>query len=324
MVESQLIVARRWSARSSLAWIAALALALVETGCLTEKSEPATASGKTPVLVAVEPIADLVERVGGDRVVVFALTPQGKDPETYAPTPGDLKSIVASKVFFRVGLPVEERFANNIASLAPSAKSVDLRAELEPLPDAHSRGESDDDFDDDSIDAHVWTSPANARAMVPKIADALAELDPDFAESYRSAAAKLDEELRALQEETSERLVPWNGRAFFVFHPAYGYYAREFHLEQVAIEFEGKAPRPKDLQKLVERAKREGVRALIVQPEFNRSAAEALAAEAGAALVEHSPLQKDYFATVRSLTDAIVGSFGEKTPVENEENDNER
>ena len=81
-------------------------------------------------------------------------------------------------------------------------------------------------------------------------------------------------------------------------------------MEQAAIEFEGKAPRPKELQKLIEQAKADGTRKLIVQPEFNRSSAQAIADAIDGELVDHSPLEKDYFVNIRALTDAVVDSIG--------------
>ncbi len=271
---------------------------------------------KVAVLVAVDPIAYLVERVGGERTTVATLTPQGKDPESFAPTPKQLADVAASRVFFRVGLPIEERFAQNVSSIAPDVETVDLRVGLATLPNPHLHADEEENLHDehyehmeDSLDPHVWTSPANVRVMIVKIAETLVAIDPKGAESYRSNALEFDKELAALQEEVSRRLAPYKGRAFVVFHPAYGYFAREFGLTQLAVESEGKAPRPRQLEELVERIREDSVQKLIVQPEFNRSSALVVADAVGATLVEHSPLIKDYFEEIRSLTDDVVGAF---------------
>lgn len=297
--------------------LAALILILVE-GYLKLRvganSQREAASSRVAVLVAVDPIAYLAERVGGQFVDVAVLTPQGKDPESFAPTPKQLADVASTRIFFRVGLPIEDRFGQNVDSIAPDAETVDLSAGLElmPEPDGHASSEGGEEPGAESgepLDPHLWTSPANAIAMVASIADAFVAIDPDHTAEYRLNEATLNAELTALQQETADRLAPYEGRAFVVFHPAYGYYAREFHLTQLAIESEGKAPRPRELEELVERVKKDGVRKLIVQPEFNRSSAQVVADEIGGELVEHSPLEKDYFANLRSLTDAIVGSF---------------
>ncbi len=273
------------------------------------------------VLVAVDPIAYLVERVGGDRVVVSTLTPTGKDPESFSPTPADLAALASTRLFFRVGLPVEERFAKNIASIAPNSRAVDLceKVELLPNPCAHSHSEHDDRAEHahscshSEVDPHVWTSPAVARQLVAQATVALSEASPENAEFFQANAATLDAELDALQTEISERLTPFEGRTFVVFHPAYGYFANEFHLTQRAIEAQGKAPRPRELAELSQTARADGLRATIVQPEFDRPAAQVVANEIGAELIVHSPLEKDYFVNLRTLTDALERSFAPGT-----------
>ncbi len=281
-------------------------------------------ASKIRVLVAVDPLAYLVERVGGDRVVVSTLTPTGKDPESFSPTPADLAALASTRLFFRVGLAVEDRFAKNVSSIAPKSRSVDLceNVELLPNPCGHSRSESAGDHSSHShshscssseLDPHVWTSPAVARRLVEQATAALCEASPENAEFFRTNAATLDAELAALQSELSARLEPFEGRSFVVFHPAYGYFANEFHLTQRAIESQGKAPRPRELAELIETARAAGVRATIVQPEFDQAAAQVVADAIGAELIVHSPLEKDYFANVRALTDAIARSFAPPT-----------
>ncbi len=277
------------------------------------------------VLVAVDPLAYLVERVGGDRVVVSTLTPTGKDPESFSPTPADLAALASTRLFFRVGLAVEERFAKNVASIAPKSRSVDLceNVELLPNPCGHSHSEADDDHSSHSpsrscssseLDPHVWTSPAVARRLVEQATAALCEASPENAEFFRANAATLDAELADLQTELSARLASFEGRTFVVFHPAYGYFANEFHLTQRAVESQGKAPRPRELAELLETARDVGVQAIVVQPEFDRAAAQVVANEIGAELIVHSPLEKDYFVNVRTLTDALERSFAPPTP----------
>lgn len=300
-------------------------LALTRLGIARRQASEADANLR--VLVAVDPLAYLVERVGGNRVVVSTLTPTGKDPESFSPTPADLAALASTRLFFRVGLAVEERFAKNIASIAPKSRSVDLceNVELLPNPCGHSHSKTDGDHSSHShscscsnseLDPHVWTSPGVARRLVEQATAALCEASPENAEFFRTNAATLDAELAALQTELSTRLAPFKDRTFVVFHPAYGYFANEFHLTQRAVESQGKAPRPRELAELIETAREAGVQATIVQPEFDRAAAQVVAKEIGAELIVHSPLEKDYFVNLRTLTDALERSFAspEQTP----------
>ena len=283
---------------------------------------------KIRVLVAVDPLAYLVERVGGERVVVSTLTPTGKDPESFSPTPADLAALSSTRLFLRVGLAVEERFAKNIASIASNSREIDLceNVKLLPSPCGHSHSHEEPETADahsahshscsnSELDPHVWTSPAVARQLIAQATVALCEASPENAEFFQANAAKLDAELDALQTEISQTLAPFQGQTFVVFHPAYGYFANEFHLTQRAIESQGKAPRPRELTELIETARAGGVRATIVQPEFDRAAAQTVADEIGAELIVHSPLEKDYFANLRALTAALKRSFAPSVEV---------
>lgn len=295
--------------------------ALTLTRLTAARRQALESDSQLRVLVAVDPLAYLVERVGGDRVDVSTLTPTGKDPESFSPTPADLAALASTRLFLRVGLPVEERFAKNIASIAPNSRAVNLceNVELLPNPCAHSHSEDDDSAEHahscshSELDPHVWTSPAVARRLVKQTVAALCEASPKNAEFFQANAATLDAELAALQLEISERLAPFKDRTFVVFHPAYGYFANEFHLTQRAIESQGKAPRPRELAELSQTARAAGLRATIVQPEFDRAAAQVVANEIGAELIVHSPLEKDYFANLRALTDALERSFAPPT-----------
>ena len=313
-----------------------------------EREKSARDPNKLQVLVAVDPCAYFVERIGADRVQVSTLTPEGKSPETFAPTPAQLSDFASSQLFFLTGLPVEERFLANIQSIAPNAVVVDLRRGLELLPNPHRHSHEEEDADEDahdhdhdhdvarlsetsqlpennayadryeedlsSLDPHLWTSPQIARSMIAKILEALVQLAPDAEETFRENAAQLDQELADLQTRTRDALAPYQGNFFLVFHPAYGYYAREFGVEQRAIENEGKTPSPRELEALVRDSREQKVAALIVQPEFNRASAQVVADALGAKLVVHSPLQKDYFENIDELTAAILQSFGVERP----------
>lgn len=294
-----------------------------------EREKNARDPNKLQVLVAVDPCAYFVERIGDDRVQVATLTPEGKSPETFAPTPAQLADFASSQLFFLTGLPVEERFLANIQSIAPNAVVVDLRRGLELLPNPHRHSHEGEDADEDatahdhadhdeeelsSLDPHLWTSPQIARSIVAKILEALIQLAPDAEDTFRANAAKLDQELADLQTRTRDALAPFQGNFFLVFHPAYGYYAREFGVEQRAIENEGKTPSPRELEELVRDSREQRVAALIVQPEFNRASAQVVADALGATIVVHSPLQKDYFENIDELTAAILQSFGVKRP----------
>jgi zinc transport system substrate-binding protein len=94
-------------------------------------------------------------------------------------------------------------------------------------------------------------------------------------------------------------------RRFYVFHPGWAYFARDYGLEQVAIEEEGKEPDPARLARLIERAKQDGVKVIFVQPQFSRRGAGLVADEIGARLVLLDSLVFDWLANMRSAAREI-------------------
>jgi len=95
-----------------------------------------------------------------------------------------------------------------------------------------------------------------------------------------------------------------------VFHPAWGYFAHEYGLEQISIEREGKEPSAQDLAYIIDEAKEEGIRVVFVSPEFPRSGADTIAQEIGGSVAQLDPLSEDYLASMRIAADAIATSLG--------------
>ncbi|MDR1382295.1 MAG: zinc ABC transporter substrate-binding protein [Planctomycetaceae bacterium] len=281
-------------------------------------------NGKLRVMVSIDPQRCFVERIGGDRVVVEVLVPAGKEPETYTPTSENIRSLTRCRVFFRVGFPAEESFLPRLKTFAPKLQRVDTRqaVPLEMLKpqkrheharvsfsdeshEADVRGEDTHDHDYDGLDPHIWVSPALVKLQAKMIRDVLISLDPSGETAYRENYETFIAEISSLQLEIHEMLDPLRGKTVYAYHPTYGYFCEEFGLTQKAIEIEGKPPTPKNLADWIHDAKDEQVRVILVQPEFNRSAAEKIAESTGATLVPHSTLDADYFRSLRELAKII-------------------
>ena len=278
--------------------------------------QPEPDDGRLRVVVSIDPQACFVERIGGDRVAVEVLVPAGKEPETYTPTPGQIKRLARSHVFFRVGFPAETALLPKLESVARRLKVVDTRESIRDdlrRPDPHGHNIHDDDHANapgcdcgvDGIDPHVWGSPALVIRQAEAIRDTLITFDPDGRAEYEANCDRFVDDLAKLQAEIREKLAPHVGKAIYVYHPTYGYFCDEFGLEQKAIEVDGKPPTPKSLADWIGNVRRDEVRVIIVQPEFNRSAAEKVAQSTGAKLTAHSTLSRDYFQSMRDLAKLI-------------------
>jgi zinc transport system substrate-binding protein len=97
--------------------------------------------------------------------------------------------------------------------------------------------------------------------------------------------------------------------AFMVFHPAWGYFARTYGLEQIAVEMEGKEPKPADLKRLIRHARERGIKVIFVQPEFSTKSAEAIAKAIGGKVVLANPLALDWANNLKEIASEIKAAL---------------
>ena len=290
--------------------LAAFLFLFAGVGC---RRETVPRSESAAILVTVPPLSGLVRAVAGDTCRVVVLVPPGKEPETFMPTPSQMREITRCGVFFRVGLPVEESIVVRLASLNPRLRVVNL-AETLPVTAASAEevelsgpdGDATHHHSHDGIDPHVWMSPSNLETMAAVVERTLSEIDPENAPLYREGAGRFEKSAKALKERVAERLAPLRNRTLYVFHPAYGYYCAEFGFRQVAVEAGGKSPKSKDFVELVRRLREENASKIFVQPQFSRTAAEKLASELKLNIEVHSPLEEDPLENIETLTEALA------------------
>ena len=154
-------------------------------------------------------------------------------------------------------------------------------------------------------DPHIWLSPRLVRVQARTIADALIEADPAGKATYEKNLASFLEDLDALDATLAEALAPVKGKTLMVFHPAWGYFADAYGLEQEPIEFEGKDPSGPQIARIIEMAKNEGVRVIFVQPQFSKISAMRVAEAIGGVVVSINPLARDYIANLERVADTV-------------------
>jgi zinc transport system substrate-binding protein len=289
----------RWSAIRILL-LAALALGVpgAFSGCSGSTDRPA--EGPLAVAVSIPPQAWFAERIGGPQVTVQVLLRPGDSPATYDPTPRELVQLADARVFFAVGVPMENRLLPQLRRDFPALQIVDTTVGIEELAFAATTREPTTGSDlqaehgPGELDPHVWLSPRRAKILARNMADALIGLDPAHADAYRARIADVLQELDRLDTELKSLLAPLAGRELLVFHPAFGYLAADYGLVQVAIESGGQQPSPRQLADLMSQAKAHRPGAIFVQPQFSTTTAQTLAHELGVPLVPLDPLARDY------------------------------
>lgn len=283
----------------------ALFVLLFLAGCGTPS--PGTAAhaaddDRIRIVASIAPLADLARRVGGDRVVVTTLVPPGASEHTWEPTPRAVARLGNVRLFLRVG-----------AGFEPWAGRLVSAAATDGLPvtevDASSGVDLMADEDNDShANPHYWLDTEAVSLCLPRLAEALADIDPAGAEGYRRRAAQTQAELASLDREIRDRTARFTSRGIITFHAAWDYFARRYRLTVLAsIEaFPGREPGPRRVAEIVDIARREKVRAIFAEPQSSAKAAEAIASECRIPVRVLDPLggegiagRGDYFSLMR-------------------------
>lgn len=272
---------------------------------------------ETPVVtVSILPQRYFVRRIVGDNYRVNVMIPPGHSPATYEPTPREMKTVSESVLYFRIGyIAFEGAWMDKIASLNKGMKIVDTSVGVSLITGAspHSHGESEEDHpynqpydqndDHDGIDPHIWLSPSAVKIQLKHILDAFLELEKDpgnralYEANYRDFTADIDK-LRAGNETILE---PLAGKKFMVYHPAWSYFAREYGLVQFPIEIEGKTPGAADMKRIIDTAKRENIRVIFVQRQFDSHSARTVADEIAGKVVVMDPLDPDWLENMNKI-----------------------
>jgi len=288
-----------------------LLIAVVLGNACIEKAQPQTSQEKLIVMVSILPQADFVEQVGGDKVEVIVMISPGASPATYEPTASQLKAVNSAKMYAKVGsgLPFEEVWLDKIGSANPDMLLVDTSEGITLIAmEEHHHDEEifGHDGDKRGMDTHIWLSPENAKILVQNICDGLVLIDPANKTYYEQNKEHYIHDLEALHLDINESLSGFENRTFMVFHPSWGYFARDYNLTMIAVETEGKEPSASDLEHLIKTAKENNIKVIFVQPQFSTKSAEVIAKEIGGNVVPVDPLAKDYITNLHKVSNTIA------------------
>ncbi len=263
------------------------------------------------MVVSIEPLRYIVEEIVGDDFEINVLVPPGASPETFEPTPLQIRVTEDASLVFSTGLIGFETII--LDRLSAPERFVELSSGIELISTAESVGASPHVHG--VVDPHIWMSPKALATMARTAYGRIHELWPDSI-SYTANYAQLEERLATLDSEVSQRIATAAARSFMIFHPGLTYYARDYGLRQIALEIDGKEPSARQLSDIIELARAEGISKVLYQSEFPRRTVEVVAAEIGAEPVEITVLGYDVLDNIMKITDLIAGSTSiQKSPV---------
>ena len=258
---------------------------------------------KDILLVSILPQKYFLEQLVGNNFQVKALIPPGASPATYSLKPSALQTMKKAQYYFTIGVPFEKANIPRIKSANPNLKLIDTTKYIRLYPmQAHHDHE---DHHHRGLDPHVWLAPNLAIQIARSMLDTLLQIDPTHKELYLDNYNRFAKEAIALDTEIYSKLIDIKNRSFLVFHPSFGYFARSYNLEQIAIEQEGKEPKIKDLLHLLQKAKIQGIKKVIIEPQFPKRSAKLIAKKLKAKVIVIDPLAYDWPKSLKSLADAI-------------------
>ncbi|PTN08303.1 metal ABC transporter solute-binding protein, Zn/Mn family [Mangrovibacterium marinum] len=261
-------------------------------------------SDKPSIAVTILPQKQFVEKLAGNLVDIQVLVPPGASPELYALMPSQMTSLSATLAWIGIGkVGFEEGWVDKIRESNPKLKYFDSSLQADWI--AGEEEVHGDHVHLHGIDPHIWSSPAEVRKIARETSNALTEVLPEHQAEFAKNLARFEQEIDQLDTELSQTFAQLPTKKFLIFHPALTYLARDYGLEQVAMEVDGKEPSPRHLKELAEMAKNENIKAIFVQKEFNMENARQMANEIGGQVIQIDPLNENWADELRSIAQKI-------------------
>lgn len=256
--------------------------------------------GDAIVSASILPLEYFVDRLTGGVLDVNVMVPPGASHATYSPTTAQFKKLSDSGIYFRIGhLGYEQAWIGRLQEINPDMRVVNLSEGLELI-----RGEEIDHGDhvhEGGIDPHIWMSPAVMLNMLPTIKNAIIEVYPSMEEEVSMNYDALYNDIAQLDAEMKDLTASLTHKRFMIFHPALTYLARDYGLEQIAVERGGKEPSPAMLSHIIREARQHEIPVIFIQQEFDLRSAQLISQETAAALVQINPLDYEWQQSMEEL-----------------------
>lgn len=279
-----------------------LTIVTIMVSCQTPK-KPA----EKMVFASILPIQYFADQITGNLYSSVVMVPPGVGPETYNPTPRQMSEMAKASAFFANGfLGFEEAYVEKFRSNNPNMLFVNTSNGVELI---HAEGHDHGDHGHEKgVDPHTWSSPDGTRIIAKNIYEGMVKIDPANQAAFKANLDRLLARIDSVDTAVKAILTDIPSRKFMVFHPALGYFAKQYGLEQLSIEFEGKVPTPRHIQNIVLEAKEHNIRNILIQKEFDIENADIIANETGSKVIQIDPLAYDWPNEMISLAHKMAGT----------------
>jgi zinc transport system substrate-binding protein len=259
------------------------------------------------VSVSILPQKYIVGQIAGNLLQVNVLVPAGSSPHNYEVLPSQMKDLSKSKVWLQIGLlTFEDAWKEKLANINKNLQIVNCSDGILPLTGDDHHEEGNDHANEGAFDPHVWLAPAEVKMLAQNTLMALKSNFPEkstaFEENYSRFILKID----SLTAQIEQKLAPLTNRNILIFHPALGYYARQFKLEQIPLELDGKEPSPRHMKDIVDLAHQQNIHVIFIQKEFDSAFAKQMAQEINGEVLVIDPLDYNWEKQMLDITEKIA------------------
>jgi ABC-type Zn uptake system ZnuABC Zn-binding protein ZnuA len=246
-------------------------------------------NGKLNVVTTVAPISSIVRNIGGTRIDLYGIVPDGTNSHTFEPAPSDAAILSKADLIFVNGLDLE------LPTMELAAANLRDGAEIVSLGEqtvAEDEWVFDFSFPEEEghPNPHLWTNPPYAKRYAEIAAETLSTKDPDNADYYAENLARYSAALDALDAAIAEAVesVPEANRKLLTYHDSWAYFAPRYGFIVIgaAQPSDFSEPSPQEVAALIDQIKAEGVPAVFGSEVFASSVLEQIAQEAGASYVD--------------------------------------
>lgn len=262
------------------------------------------------IVVSIPPLEGIVSEIVGEDFEVITLLPSGSSPESYSPTTRQIASISTAEHLFYTGvLNFENELLQRFDREQNSALLTNVSNGIELLSggDCGHEHHSEEHTHHHAVDPHIWLSPGTLEVIVDNIAGAIIEAHPDslrYVANYKALKSKV-----AAQKELFRERLAGASREFLIYHPALGYLADEYGLEQISLENEGKSPTPLSLAGVVDKVAESGIKVMLYQQEYPLDIVKPIAEILGVNLVNINPLSKNIIDELNYIVEQLTNSY---------------
>lgn len=278
-------------------------LMLALAGCVNNNTDKT--SSKLNVYTSIYPLYDFTYKIGGDKINVQNMVPQGTEPHLWEPTPTEIAKLSKADMLIYNGMGVESWIDKVIASnesknlsFVETSKVIEKNQQL-------------------ANDPHIWLNPIFAKKQMELIKNELSLKDSANKDFYQANYEKYAAEFDNLDKLYKDEIGKLPNKAIVVSHSAFGYLCNAYGLNQIAIEGINAEAEPslKKMAEISDYVKQNNIKVIFFEELISPKISESIAKETGAKVDKLNPLEglseedislgKDYFDIMKDNLEAL-------------------